>query len=429
MARAKTGSRVGMSRRSGWKWLSFRWVAVDGKILFATKLLRTLAFGYLSVALPFYLGKEVLHLSSLQVGTILSAAIFGGVLFTLLGGFLANKFTRRISLSIFAFLIILSGLLLLFSTNVIIVFVAVFIGSIGVNATETGPFASIEQAIIPQTASDQDRTYTFSVYNLLGYGGASIGSLLGGLPDGFHQLLGFSLINGHRVLFILYTLTGLALFFLYLSLSHRIEVTNDNRNLLGISESKGTIAKLSALFSVDAFGGGFVIQSVLSYWFQTKFNTPLSAAGMIFFIAQLITAASFLVAGRLATKFGLLNTMVFTHLPSNLLLIGVGLAPTYAAAIGFLFARQTLSQMDVPTRQSYMMAIIPSDERNAATSITNMSRNVASAVPPSISGYLIGAALLAEPFIFAGVFKIAYDIAIYSAFRRVKPPEEEPSKS
>ncbi len=410
------------------EWTRFRWLTIDGRILFATKLLRTLAFGYLSVALPFYLGKEVLHLSSLEIGTILSAAIFGGMLFTLLGDLFANKFSRRLSLTIFATLIIVSGLLLLFSTNVITVFAAVFVGSIGVNATETGPFASIEQAIIPQTASDQDRTYAFSVYNLLGYGGASFGSLLGGLPDALHQFLGFSVINGHQVLFVLYSLTGLTLLILYLSLSSRIEVAAGNRNLFGVSSSKSTIAKLSVLFSVDAFGGGFVIQSVLSYWFQTKFNTPLSAAGTIFFFAQLITAASFLVAGRLAKRFGLLNTMVFTHLPSNLLLIGVGLAPTYVTAIGFLFARQTLSQMDVPTRQSYMMAIIPPDERNAATSITNVSRNIASAVPPSISGYLIGAALLAEPFIFAGAFKIIYDIAIFSSFRRIRPPEEEMSR-
>ncbi len=355
----------------------------------------------------------------------MSAAIFGGIGFTLLGDALANRFSRRTSLSIFAFLIMFSGVLLFSSTSTIIVFIAVFIGSIGVNATETGPFASIEQAIIPQATEDSDRTYAFSTYNLLGYAGASFGSLMGILPGLFNSVFGFSLIQGHQVLFVLYAITGLVLLILYRNLSSRAEVEMDRTNVFGVKKSKSIIARLSALFSIDAFGGGFVIQSVLSLWFQSKFGIPLSDASTIFFVAQLITAASFLAAGILAKKIGLLNTMVFTHLPSNLLLIGVGLAPTYASAVAFLFARQTLSQMDVPTRQSYMLAIIPKDERNAATSITNVSRSIASAVPPSLSGYLIEAALLAEPFIFAGVFKIAYDIVIYASFRRVKPPEEK----
>jgi len=414
-----------MHKRSNLEWLGFRWLTLDGRILLVTKLLRTLSFGYLSVALPFYLGKEVLKLPDSEIGMIFSAAIFGGIVFTLLGDVLANRFGRRASLSLFAFLIIVSGTLLLFFTDIVIVSFAVFIGSIGVNATETGPFASLEQAMVPQTTDDSDRTYAFSVYNLLGYAGASFGSLLGGLPAAFHLFFGFSLINGHRVLFALYALTGLASLILYASLSSRAEVETNRRGVFGVTKSRGTIAKLSVLFSIDAFGGGFVVQSVLSLWFETKFDMSLGAVGTIFFVAQLITAASFLIAGRLANEIGLLNTMVFTHLPSNLLLVGVGLAPTYMSAIGFLFARQTISQMDVPTRQSYMTAIIPEEERNAATSITNVSRNIAAAVPPSLSGYFLEATLLAEPFVFAGLFKIAYDALIYASFRRVKPPEEK----
>jgi MFS family permease len=414
-----------MSKHLSAGWLRLRWLSVDGRILLATKLLRTLAFGYLSVALPFYLGIDVLKLPSFMVGVIFSSAILGGVIFTLLASVIANKISRRSSLSLFALLITASGALLLFSTNIVFIFLAVFIGSIGVNATETGPSASIEQAMMPQTTDDNHRTYAFSVYNLLGYAGASFGSLLGGLPSTLHDFLGFAAIDGHRVLFILYALTGLALFVLYRSLSCGAEVQTDKSRVLGITRSKRTIASLSVLFSLDAFGGGFVIQSVLSYWFGTKYNTSLSSASNIFFFAQLITAASFLFAGRLAKKIGLLNTMVFTHLPSNVLLIGVALPPTYWSSIAFLFARQSLSQMDVPTRQSYMVAIIPEEERNAATSITNVSRTLASAASPSLSGYLIGATLLAEPFILAGAFKIVYDISIYFSFRNVKPPEEK----
>jgi len=416
-----------MSRHSTMEWLSFRWLTIDGRILLVTKLLRTLAFGYLSVALPFYLGEKTLFngLTDFVIGTIFSAAIFGGIAFTLLGDALANRFSRRSSLSVFAIMIIISGVLLLSSTNLFVVFFAVFIGSIGVNATETGPFASLEQAMVPQTTEERDRTYAFSVYNLIGYGGASFGSLMGGLPSFFRLFAGFSVLNSYRVLFALYALSGLAMLILYKALSSKAEVAVSHRNLFGVTKSKRTIAELSVLFSIDAFGGGFVVQSIISLWFKTNFGTPLSEASTIFFFAQLITAASFLVAGRLAKKFGLLNTMVFTHFPSNLLLIGVGLAPTYASAVGFLFARQTLSQMDVPTRQSYMMAIVPPEERNAATSITNVSRNIAAAVPPSLSGYLLEASLLAEPFIFAGVFKIVYDVLIYASFRKVKPPEEK----
>ncbi len=408
-----------MSRAFGFGWLSF-----DGRLILVTKFLRTLAFGYLSVALPFYLG-DVLGLQGFEIGVTLTTALFGGVALTLLGGLVANKWNRRASLRMFAVLIIVSGGLLFVSTNLTVIFLAIFIGSIGVNATETGPFASLEQAIIPQTTDAQHRTYAFSIYNLLGYAGASFGSLLGGVPQVFQNYLGFTAIDGYRVLFALYALTGIMMMLIYWEVSQKAEIKTNGAGLLGLAKSKRTVAKLSALFSIDAFGGGFVIQSVISDWFRTRYGTPLSTAGSILFAAQIITAASFLVAGKLAKKIGLLKTMVLTHVPSNLLLMGVGLAPTFESAVGFLFARQTLSQMDVPTRQSYMLAIIDPEERNSATSITNVSRTAASTVPPSISGYLIGAALLAAPFILAGVFKLAYDAAIYLSFRRVKPPEEK----
>jgi MFS family permease len=416
---------ISLSRRFDLRWLSLKWFSRDGKILLITKFLRTLAFGYLSVALPYYFGRDVLNLPDVLVGVILTAALWGGLAFTIIAGLIANKVSRRTSLNLFALLMMTSGILLIAATNLVIIFLAVFIGSIGVNATETGPFASMEQAMMPQTTDVENRTYAFSVYNLLGYAGASFGSLLGGLPAVAHSYFGFTLINGHRILFALYALTGLLLVILYRSLSRKAEVEVTGTGLLGLTKSRLTVAKLSVLFSIDAFGGGFVIQSVLSLWFQAKYNTPLSAASGILFVAQLITAASFLIAGRLAKKIGLLNTMILTHVPSNLLLMGVGLAPTFETSVGFLFARQTLSQMDVPTRQSYMLAIIEPEERNAATSITNVSRTAVQSIPPPIASYLIGAALFTELFIFAGVFKIVYDISIYLSFRKVKPPEEK----
>jgi len=413
-----------VSKEPGPTLFNLRWFSLDGKVLLITKLMRTLAFGYLSVSIPFYLGKDVLNLPSFLVGVMLTTAIVGGAAFTILGSLIANKMGRRTTLTVFSFLMLISGILLAVSTDLIIVFLAIFIGSIGVNATETGPFASIEQAIMPQTTDDRYRTYAFSVYNLLGYAGASFGSLIGGLPSVFHDYAGLSQIDSHRVLFVLYAMTGLLLLILYGSLSGKTEVEPTIMGLSGLTKSRRTVAKLSALFSVDAFGGGFVIQSIISLWFQTRYDTPLSSAGAILFVAQLITAASFLIAGRLAKKIGLLNTMVFTHLPSNLLLVGVGLAPTFQLSVAFLFARQTLSQMDVPTRQSYLVAIVQPEERNAATSVTNVSRSIAATIPPSISGHFIEAAALAAPFVVAGSLKIAYDIAMYLSFRNIKPQEE-----
>ncbi len=404
--------------------LNLNWLNFDGKILLVTKFFRTLAFGYLSTALPFYFGKDVLNFSDFLVGLISTIALAGGIFLTITAGLIANRVSRRTSLSLFALLMLASGILLITSTNLVIILLAVFVGSIGVNATETGPFVSIEQAIVPQTTDDERRTYAFSVFNLLGYAGASFGSLLAVVPELSRNYLGFSLFNGHRLLFALFALTGLLLMILYRSLSQKAEVEVTRIGLLGLTKSRRTVAKLSVLFSIDAFGGGFVIQYIISQWFQQRYNTSLSSVGAILFLAQLITAASFLIAGRLAKKIGLLNTMVFTHLPSNLLLMGVGSAPTFQTAVAFLFARQTLSQMDVPTRQSYMLAIIEPEERNATTSITNVSRSIAATPGPSISGYMIQAALLTEPFLFAGLFKIAYDVSIYLSFRKVKPPEE-----
>lgn len=401
------------------------WMNTDGKMLLATKFFRTLAFGYLSTAIPYYFGKDVLNFSDFLTGAIAAIALVGGVVLTIAASLIANRVSRRTSLSVFALLMLTSGVLLTASTDVMIIVIAFFIGSIGVNATETGPFVSIEQAIMPQTTTDEKRTYAFSIFNLLGYAGAAFGALLAPLPEIAHDYLGFTLIEGYRILFVFFALTGLILMIVYRSLSRRAEVEVTRISRFGLNKSTRTVTKLSALFSIDAFGGGFVISLIISLWFKQRYNTPVSAVGAIVFVTQIVTAASFLVAGPLARRIGLLNTMVFTHIPSNVLLIAVGLAPTFETSVAFLLLRQTLSQMDVPTRQSYITAIIPTEERNAANSITNVTRSVAAAPPPIFSGYLIQSALWAAPFLFGGVFKIAYDISIYLSFRNIKPPEEK----
>jgi predicted MFS family arabinose efflux permease len=254
------------------------------------------------------------------------------------------------------------------------------------------------------------------------------GVLLSGLPHVFSQQFGFDQINAIKVLFLVYAGCALGALAIYLVLSPKIEIQSKNQetnsSFSKISpRSRGIITKMSSLFAVDSFAGGFVIQSIVSFWFYTKFGADLSTLSYIFAIAGILTAISYLLADKIASKIGLVSTMVYTHIPSNILLILVAFAPSLPLAIALYFARMSLSQMDVPTRQSYLMAVVNENERVVAAGITNTSRNIAQAVSPSLAGIIIGS-LLSAPFVIGGVLKIAYDIGIFLNFRKIKPPEE-----
>lgn len=403
------------------------WLDKDGKLLFASRAARTFGYGFLSVILAIYL--DLIGLDKIGIGIILMATLANGVLFTLIASFTADRWGRRKMLIVFGALMSISGLVFLWTENYVALTFAALIGTINATGTEVGPFLPIEHAIIPQTCSSEKRNTAFAVYNLLGTFAMSTGVLVGGLPEYLRTEFGLSGPASVKPLFIIYILVGISTIALYYSMSHRTEVrptiVSTGINYRGLSpESRKIVKKLSVLFGVDSFAGGFVIQSILSYWFFLRFGVDFAQISYIFAAAGVLTGVSYLAASRIADRIGLVNTMVFTHIPSNVFLMLVPVAPTLPLAIGLLLARMSLSQMDVPTRQSYIVAIVKPEERVVASGITSVARNATQAISPSITTYTLQFLSLSAPFFIAGGLKIVYDVALYLNFRKLKAPEE-----
>lgn len=361
-----------------------------------------------------------------------------------MASFYADRIGRRKMLVLYAVLMSISGIIFFFTTNYVALIIAALIGTINVTGTETGAFLSIEQAILPQTVTDSKKRNTlYAYYNMVGTFAMSVGVLISGLPAVIENQFGLSEADSIRSLFLLYGIIGAAVLVAYLLLSKDVELTkieiakNEQTQVEGLAtsenkrkitkplkqtlspKSKKIVGKLSALFAIDSFAGGFVIQSIVSLWFFTRFGADLSTLSYIFSVAGVLTAFSFLVSAKIADRIGLINTMVFTHTPSNILLILVAFSPTLPIAVGLYFARMALSQMDVPARQSYIVSAVKEDERTAATGITNISRNITQAISPSIAGSILQSVSLAfAPFLIGGLLKIAYDIALYLQFKR-----------
>ncbi|MEE8132975.1 MAG: MFS transporter [Nitrososphaerales archaeon] len=403
------------------------WLDKDGKLLFAARAARTFGYGFLSVTLAIYL--DLIGFDRISIGIILTATLVNGILFTLLASFFADRWGRRRMLIIFGILMILSGLIFFFTENYVVLIFAVLIGTINATGTEVGPFLSIEQAMIPQTCSNKKRNTAFAIYNTLGTFAMSAGILVVGFPEYLQAALNLTEAASVKPLFLLYSILGIITIAIYALMSKRIEIRSSEiskRPILKIlsPKSRRIVTKLSVLFGVDSFGGGFVIQSILSYWFFIKFGIDFVEISYIFAAAGVLTALSYLAAAKIANRIGLVNTMVFTHIPSNVLLMLVPVAPTLPLAVGLLLARMSLSQMDVPTRQSYIVAIVEPGERVAASGLTSIARNTAQAISPSITGYVLQFLSLTAPFFIGGGLKIAYDIALYLNFRKIKAPEE-----
>jgi MFS family permease len=415
--------------------IPFKWLTKDGKLLLAARTLRTFAYGLLSVVLAIYL--KLIGFNDLYIGFILTATLLNSVIFTLIASFYADRIGRRKVLIAYSALMSVSGLVFFVTSNYVALIISAFIGTINVTGTEIGAFLTIEQAMLPQTINDpKKRNTVYALYNMAGTFAMSAGILVTGLPQIFAQQYGLNQIESIKPLFLLYSIIGLGVLGIYFVISNRIEV-NMNMNTSTTNrprlfkqtlspKSKEIVTKLSGLFAIDSFAGGFVIQSIVSFWFFTKFEVELTTLSYIFSIAGVLTAFSFLVAAKLADKIGLINTMVFTHIPSNILIILVAFAPTLPLAIALYLARMALSQMDVPTRQSYIVAVVKEDERTAAAGITNISRNIAQSVSPSLAGYILQSlSILSAPFVLGGVLKIVYDIALYFNFKHIKPSDEE----
>jgi MFS family permease len=408
--------------------LLFSWLSRDGKLLLAAKIVRTFAYGFLSVILAIYL--KLIGFDDLLIGLILTVTLVNSVIFTLIASFYADRIGRRRTLAIYAALMSISGAIFVTTENHVMLIVAAFIGTINVTGSETGAFLTIEQSILPQTVKNiKKRNIIFAIYNMVGTFAMSAGVLLSSLPTIIQQQFGETLnqIDSIKPLFILYSLLGIVIIGIYLLLSNRIELEGKIAKPLTQTlspMSKNIVGKLSGLFAIDSFAGGFIIQSIVSFWFFTKFGADLTTLSYIFSVAGILTAFSFIVSAKIADKVGLINTMVFTHIPSNILIILVAVAPSLPVAIAFYLIRMALSQMDVPTRQSYIVAVVNEEERTAAAGITNISRNISQAISPSLTGIIINTFTLSSPFIIGGLLKIAYDIALYVNFRKIKPPEE-----
>lgn len=401
------------------------WLSRDGKLLLAANIARMFGFGFVSIILAIYLKSA--GYDALSSGIIITATLVSSSFFTLFASVYADRIGRRKILMLFSGLMVIAGLIFAFTTDYYLLLVAALIGLINATGVNFGPFISIEQAIIPQTSSDKKRNYAFALYQTTGTFAMAGGTLFAKLPEILQQQYGFDVISSFKPLFLGYVLIGLATIGIYYSLSKLSEVqSEDNRKKVVLStETKSIVKRLSILFGMDSFAGGFVIPTWVAFWFFTKFDAPLGEVSEIMFYAIMLTAVSYLVAARLAGKIGLVNTMVFTHIPSNIMLIVLAIAPTLQIAIIVYLIRMSLSQMDVPTRQSYIVAIVRPEERTAVAGITNLSRTIPFSVSPTLVGYSFQFASLAFPFFFAGALKTAYDLLLYRSFRKIKPPEEK----
>jgi MFS family permease len=389
----------------------------DRRLLLFTRALRLFAYGALAVVLVLYLTE--LGFTTAQTGLLLTLTLVGDTVVSLALTTRADRAGRRRVLIAGAVLMCLAGLVFAVSSSFVVLLLTGTLAVISPSGHEVGPFLPIEQAALSQVVAPGTRTSVFAWYTLAGALATAAGSLAaGGLSQAFHD---------YRIVLLLYALVGALLAVCFARLSPGVEVADvsGRASWLGIGASKGRVLRLSGLFALDAFGGGFVVQSFAAYWFHLRFGVSAAALGAIFFGANMFAGVSALAAARLAARFGLVRTMVFTHLPSNVLLILVPLMPTLPLAIAVLLLRFSISQMDVPTRQSYVMAVVAPEERSAAAGVTGVARTTGAALAPVFAGLLLAQpALISVPFFIAGGLKIVYDLLLYRAFVRIRPAEE-----
>jgi|DewCreStandDraft_5_1066085.scaffolds.fasta_scaffold00342_32 MFS family permease len=394
---------------------------VDIWLLLASRAVRMFAYGSLSVVLGLYL--QALGYTGAAIGLVFTAALVGAALLTLGLSPVADRLGRRRILGLTALLMAAGGLAFGLADSLPLLVAAAVLAVVSPSGGEVGPFLPIEQAALAQAAGDAGRTPAFARYNLVGSLAGALGALAAAVP----AYLGFEGLAGYRLLVWAYAGAGLILLGIYWRLSPAVEaplIPGRDRPILGLHRSGRTVASLCGLFALDAFAGGFVAQSFVALWFHLRFGVDADQLGPLFFGTNLCSALSYPVAARLARRFGLLNTMVFTHLPSNLLLMAVPVMPAFPLAALTLLARHLLSQMDVPTRQSYTMAVVDPDERSAAAGLTAVARTAGSAISPVFAGFALTAPAIGLPFLVAGLLKSAYDLALFARFRGLKPPEE-----
>ncbi len=399
----------------------------DARLLFLTRALRLFGYGLISIVLVLYL--TAIDLSDTSIGWLLTLTLAGDTVVSLWMTTRADRVGRRRMLIAGACLLTAAGIAFGLTTSFWLLVLAATVGVISPSGNEVGPFLSVEQAALSETVPHDQRTAAFAWYGLLGSIATAIGALVGGTAvDGLRHV-GWSHVSSLRAVIDVYATIGLVLAALFLRLSPAIELPPSGGvpagpTLLGLHRSRGVVFRLSGLFALDAFGGGFVVQSIAAYWFHLRFGVSPSTLGAIFFGANILAGLSALLTVPLARRIGLLPTMVCTHIPSNMLLIAVPLMPTLPLAVTMLLLRFSISQMDVPTRQAYTMAVVDPSERSAAAGVTGVARTAGAAVSPALAGMLLAVpALVSVPFFLSGGLKLTYDLLLWRSFRTVVSPD------
>jgi MFS family permease len=391
----------------------------DIRLLYAARGLRGLGDGFAVILLPAYL--SAVGYGPVDIGIVAAASLFGSAVLTLAIGWIAPRHDLRTLLLLAAGLMAATGLAFPASAHIVFVAVVAFIGTINPSAGDIGVFVPLEHAMLARGAPDRERTSVFARYSLIGALSAAAGALGAVIPEGLASA-GVGEITAFRLMFYAYAFLGLAAAILYRRLPRRqIEEAHHSAPL---GPSRAVVYRLAALFSLDAFAGGFIVQSLLALWLFQRFELSLAAAGSFFFWSSVLSAFSYPVAARLAKRVGLVNTMVFTHIPSSICLILAAFAPDLATVVALLLVRSALSQMDVPTRTSYVMAVVTPAERTAAAGVTAVPRSLASSLSPALSGVLLASSFSGLPLVICGGLKIVYDLALLMSFRHIKPPEE-----
>ena len=388
-------------------------------LLYAARALRGFGDGFAIIVLPAYMA--AIGFNAAQIGLVAAAALLGTAVFTLAIGFLAPRYDLRNLLIVGAALMTCTGLAFPQAEVIGFLIAVAFFGTINPSTGDIGVLIPLEHAMLTAGVADHDRTRTFARYSLIGALSMAVGALAAAAPD-FLLNAGFTRLGAFRAMFYAYAVLGLASAVIYSCLPHAH--VEQRPPAAPLKQSRGVVYKLAALFSLDAFAGGFCVQSLMAVWLFERFHMSLSAASLFFFWASLLAAFSYPAAAYIAKHIGLVNTMVFTHIPSSICLILAALSGDLTVVLGLLLVRAALSQMDVPTRSSYVMAVVTPPERPAAASVTAVPRSLASSLSPALAGALLTMSFLGLPLILCGTLKIVYDIALLFSFRHIKPPEE-----
>ena len=398
----------------------------DLVVIDAAGLLRSFGVGLTGVVLGIYLFR--LGLSSFEIGFVIAAGLAGSALATVVTTLRADRLGRKRFLVLLSLLSLVSGIALAKTPRLPLLAMMAFVGMLNGTGTDRSAAFALDQAIIPGLVSDAKRTWSLAWYNVLLDSGGSLGALVAGLPLFLEHHLSLSLLRSYQLVFIGYTGLCLAVAVLYSLLSPAVEIANPSTPQSSTASmapgNKKVIANLTALFSLDAFGGGFLTDALVAYWFFRRFGIGEQSLGLVFFAVHVLNAVSHLGAAWLARRIGLVNTMVFTHLPSSLFLMAVPFAPSFKWAVLLLLCREALVEMDVPTRQSYVAALVQTSERTFASGITNLARNLFWAIGSGVAGVMMQLVTFSTPLLLGGGIKVMYDVLLYRSFRRLRAPEE-----